>query len=835
MNHIADGIFILDMNAYEIVYMNPCMKTILKVPTDEEKISFETVAREGFNVEDWKQNLQMLLDEQIEEFNDVVYFRAFDHVDIEVHFLATMIDKEKKHIYFVVERTIELIHEVQVSFHELTESLPNGVIIMDIVGVGRDKEIVVTYANSEHYKILGFNSPDDITEANILLKDIIYEEDKDWVLAEIYDNLHKNRDTDIEFRIRTKDTIKWVRLHGRVKESSTGSKLLYSNLKDISFRREINDKLHMERVLLHKITELSEEILFRIDLETNIIYFLGTKAEILNLDVVLENFPESFYEKNVLLEEDIKVFEELIHNFQEGISKPVDLRFMLVDGSVQWFQIVYHFVKNSAREPIVVVGKIVNIQEQKILEEQAKKDLLTKCFNKITTALEVDAILKETEESKRHIFFIIDVDNFKAINDNLGHHFGDLVLCEVSDSIKHCFRKDDIIGRIGGDEFVVFMENCEDDVIIFEKANILNKVMQKTYFGGNQTYSISGSIGIAVYPTDGETYEDLYQAADKALYESKKKGKGCYTCFNEEIDSQNDRVLTELLHIGREGNDLINIHVISTVFNMLYETTDLPLSLKTVLQYLGIHYDVDRCYVFEPCKEKRNLYQNTYEWVRANALQKEPDEILVLEDTVLFDICKFADGEGIFHTNHIDIITNHTASQILSKQEVKSILLVESLKVEEEKFFFGIDDCSAPREWSEGEVRTLFHASRIIFAFLGSYNLQKMTQYKKDIALKQYELLHLLFENVENIGYSIDESYNLIYVNHSLFDEHIGNFLHEKCYKVMRGQENQCADCPLQREDKSGLISYEKFQMQYQIYSEQLKYDIPIFVLKIKE
>jgi diguanylate cyclase (GGDEF)-like protein len=129
----------------------------------------------------------------------------------------------------------------------------------------------------------------------------------------------------------------------------------------------------------------------------------------------------------------------------------------------------------------------------------------------------------------------IDFDDFKKVNDNHGHLLGDKVLTHVIKSIKGVFTEGEIIGRIGGDEFVVFMGNIEDDEAALHKAKALIEALSTAYVDGYCHISISGSVGIASYPQDGLHYEQLIQCADRALYYVKNRGKNNYMFYNPAI------------------------------------------------------------------------------------------------------------------------------------------------------------------------------------------------------------------------------------------------------------------------------------------------------------
>lgn len=166
-------------------------------------------------------------------------------------------------------------------------------------------------------------------------------------------------------------------------------------------------------------------------------------------------------------------------------------------------------------------------QKEKMLIEKMQKDSLCGLYNKAASQAFIRQILEQQKESM-YAFFILDIDNFKTVNDTCGHATGDMVIADFAGKIKSQFHPDDIVGRIGGDEFVAFLPIPSKEWVE-SKVKTLVSVLRYDFSDGFKTCRISSSIGVAIAPQAGSDFETLYKSADKALYKTKENGKNGYT------------------------------------------------------------------------------------------------------------------------------------------------------------------------------------------------------------------------------------------------------------------------------------------------------------------
>jgi diguanylate cyclase (GGDEF)-like protein len=177
-------------------------------------------------------------------------------------------------------------------------------------------------------------------------------------------------------------------------------------------------------------------------------------------------------------------------------------------------------------------------QKNRQLEDMAALDMLTGAYNRRKFEYFLNLEIEKKEKCGSPFSIIMfDIDNFKNINDYYGHRVGDEVISSLGSELNRIFRSTDIKGRVGGDEFMVLMKDIEGEgkEFIADKANAICKMFKDHKLDDNKWIDFSASIGIAFYDMDGGSYEELYEAADRALYNVKNDQKGTYA-FCKETD-----------------------------------------------------------------------------------------------------------------------------------------------------------------------------------------------------------------------------------------------------------------------------------------------------------
>ncbi|MGI6442628.1 MAG: diguanylate cyclase domain-containing protein [Synergistaceae bacterium] len=226
--------------------------------------------------------------------------------------------------------------------------------------------------------------------------------------------------------------------------------------------------------------------------------------------------------------------ERLIKAFSnKKTAEKLEFR-MLIDEHPLWVVAIIYLIEEPYTKDIMLYIFFYNIDKEKTAflqaENYASKDDLTGLLNRRNFIAQVNSLL-ELYPDKKHAFLIVDIDCFKQVNDTMGHPLGDSLLIEMAGDLRSLQREDDLICRLGGDEFMLCLKNIPSvDVAIKRADAIISRFRKKIT---DDLFS-SASVGIALYPKDGSSFEEIYKKADFALYEAKKSGRDSSYVYKEE-------------------------------------------------------------------------------------------------------------------------------------------------------------------------------------------------------------------------------------------------------------------------------------------------------------
>ncbi len=307
---------------------------------------------------------------------------------------------------------------------------------------------------------------------------------------------------------------------------------------DVSDLKAVESKLLRERERYRIVTELSGEMLFEYDYKKDVLTLSERFTEVYGLDYVIAYFRRDINAHMEIIHPDDRqdAMEQLLRTKRVG-ANDIQIRMKDANGEYQWCRVIYRALCDENGGPSMAIGKITNIslfkKEIEQLENESKRDPMTGAYNKTATKQKVDAYI-ESHRDNAHMLLLIDVDDFKKVNDTYGHQVGDEVLINVIKNLRETYVSGEIIGRVGGDEFLVFIGDVKDKEQLLQKARELRELLHRPYrTADGRTIPVGASIGVAMCPEDGVSYEQLLYCADTALYEVKATKKGNFAIYSK--------------------------------------------------------------------------------------------------------------------------------------------------------------------------------------------------------------------------------------------------------------------------------------------------------------
>ena len=430
-------------------------------------------------------------------------------------------------------RVERALRSSEARYRLLIERMREGLAQVDTNGV-------VQFVNDRYCQIVGYSREELIGRPGDFL--LAHPEDATLLREKLALHL-RGVAGQYEVRVRRKDgAVIWMEIGGAPVADAAGNIIGAIGVHDdVTERRLAEQALRDSEERYRLMAENSTDMIWRSTTSGVILYASDACRRLLRYEPA-ELIGRSVYDFiDVADREEVRHLSYLIN---ESVPTTFAYRVLRKDGALLWFETTSRAVRNTATgmlDEFVSVSR--DITERKHAEEQieyqAYHDALTGLPNRRLFRDRLTVALAHARRLKRPLaVMFLDLDRFKVVNDTLGHSLGDELLKAVAVRLKTALREEDSIARMGGDEFTVLLSGLqknEDAAKIAQK--ILERVARPIGVEGNELF-ITTSIGIALFPNDGDTAEALLQNADHAMYRAKDAGRNSYQLFTPAMNSR---------------------------------------------------------------------------------------------------------------------------------------------------------------------------------------------------------------------------------------------------------------------------------------------------------
>lgn len=550
---------------------------------------------------------------------------------------------------------------------------------------------------------------------------LLYQKDREAFISAMANSHKELRSWEVCFRLlRNGSEPVWVLCKAKKIIDPQGQELCVLVLTDVTTLKEQECFLESQASLHRSLVSLSEGVIIEFDLRSKRLHCSDRWLQMFGYPLSVAEFTPG--SASHIHPDDIPLLQhQMRHLITSDRSGVVDLRIANSEGRYLWCRLRAKAICDTAGKVQRMTAILYDIDELKrdalAMRKQAERDSLTKLLNKASTQQHISEYLDSRDPGAKAALLIMDLDNFKSINDTLGHLYGDAVLTQIGSTLQNFFRSHDIIGRIGGDEFMILLKDIPNQELVEDRCQLLVDTFREMLHKLMPKLQVSVSVGAALVPKHGINYADLFHHADEALYAAKRAGKCQYHIYSSQDAYQ--ALSAEAAHTRIDSDEqpsLLGETLMRFVFHRLYESRDIDATIHELLAYIGTQFNVSRVYIFEN-NDDNTTCSNTFEWCN-EGIQPEKDNLQNL--SYLTDLAGWPDvykDNGVLYCTDIHKLEPRFRD-ILEPQGIKSMLHCAILDRGIFRGYVGFDECTANYLWTQDQVAMLQFLAEVLAVFL---------------------------------------------------------------------------------------------------------------------
>ena len=292
---------------------------------------------------------------------------------------------------------------------------------------------------------------------------------------------------------------------------------------------------------------------------------------------------------------------------------------------------------------------------------------------------------------------MVDIDNFKNVNDGYGHEVGDQVLYKAANYLIDLFGSSAVVGRFGGDEFIIIIEDVSDYDVVWELCHRINLGAVDLTFSGYPALTLSFTIGAVRYPKDGDNFNDLFKLVDKALYRGKTKGRNCFIIYLPEKHKN-------LFASPKIKTDIDSMYLHARVYHMMNVSDDIRFNIKLMIDALADYLMIDHL-----CVQSRSALYTEHIIPISKVQEFKFIDGSLIDETI--------NSVGVFYVNKIEQLKKSSHDKLLAtlqEQDIKSTLWCKIDCRDKSYGYLRADMADTIRIWQTVDMNILISAAKCI-------------------------------------------------------------------------------------------------------------------------
>ncbi len=676
---------------------------------------------------------------------------------------------------------------------EMMENLLTGVAFL---GLQEDK-LEFLYMNRGGFRMLGYTPATGYKYLNNLVS-LILDDDKPKFWQAIEDVLKDDGAVDLEMRtVTATGNLRWLQIRGNLYERTEERAVILCVFLDATDRKFVENELQAQSEWYQMLLKTEGEILADYNAKTDVLNLKTASAYGMESTRIVDKFVSKMQTKPRKSAAEKRILEIM----EEALKTPrvdmIELKTnMIKGGEERWYRIHTSSIAGVDGYVTHVVGKVTDIHENKLLQEELrgkeKLDTLTGWYNAEATREQVNQVLSASGARDCHALILIDISDFRILGESLGEELGNRILKDITQKISKGFKRSDILGRLSDDEFIVFVQNIGSVHNLDAMASMICHCAEVKLGTGEDGFTLSGRVGISVYPHQGDNWSEMYIRAEKAINSLKGSGKYGYHIYDLSGILTKEAAELEKQQIYDADAEETLEHMFERIIREENYNENLTRAmLKMVIRHFGFQKaclsmegnderpPLELRYFnpgYEPREEFSNIDEETHKWV---SYLKRKDML---------------NGFQIIH-NYDDV--PEELSSYMIRNRIHTLLVQPMMLKGQVAGAFLMGECTG-REWHlhASEEKELKRILQLIQMYvLANERSRSGRERLLDVAL---------LDNFDSYVMAVDyDTYELCFANRKLLDALPDLQLGDFCYRTYGKQDRPCESCVMRKLDRN--------------------------------